>query len=39
MFAAYPSNLLFSKIDARNGAIGLIPESIEKAVVTNEYPV
>lgn len=39
MFAAYPGDLLFSKIDARNGAIGLIPETIEKAVVTSEYPV
>jgi len=39
MFAAYPGDLVFSKIDARNGAIGLIPESIPKAVVTTEYPV
>lgn len=39
MFAAYPGDLVFSKIDARNGAIGLIPPSIPKAVVTSEYPV
>ena len=39
MFAAYPGDLVFSKIDARNGAIGLIPLSIPKAVVTSEYPV
>jgi hypothetical protein len=39
MFAAYPSDLVFSKIDARNGAIGLIPDSIPKAVVTSEHPV
>lgn len=39
MFAAYPGDLAFSKIDARNGAIGLIPASILKAVVTSEYPV
>jgi type I restriction enzyme S subunit len=39
MFAAYPGDLLFSKIDARNGAMGLIPETIAKAVVTSEYPV
>lgn len=39
MFAAYPGDLVFSKIDARNGAIGLIPDSITKAVVTSEYPV
>lgn len=39
MFAAYPGDLVFSKIDARNGAIGLIPASIPKAIVTSEYPV
>ena len=39
MFAAYPGDLAFSKIDARNGAVGLIPESVSKAVVTSEYPV
>jgi len=39
MFAAYPGDLAFSKIDVRNGAVGLIPASIPKAVVTPEYPV
>lgn len=39
MFAAYPGDLVFSKIDARNGAVGLIPDSIPKAVITPEYPV
>jgi type I restriction enzyme M protein len=39
MFAAYPGDLVFSKIDARNGAVGLIPASIPKVVVTSEYPV
>jgi len=39
MFAAYPGDLVFSKIDARNGAVGLIPNTIAKAVVTSEYPV
>jgi type I restriction enzyme, S subunit len=39
MFAAYAGDLAFSKIDARNGAVGLIPDSIPKAVVTSEYPV
>lgn len=39
MFAAFPGDLAFSKIDARNGAVGLIPRSIPKAVVTSEYPV
>ena len=39
MFAAYAGDLVFSKIDARNGAVGLIPSDIPKAVVTTEYPV
>lgn len=39
MFAAYPGDIVFSKIDARNGAVGLIPDSIPQAVVTSEYPV
>lgn len=39
MFAAYAGDLVLSKIDARNGAVGLIPASIPKAVVTTEYPV
>ena len=39
MFAAYPGELVFSKIDARNGAIGLIPDEIPKAIVTSEYPI
>jgi type I restriction enzyme S subunit len=39
MFAAYPGDVVFSKIDARNGAIGIMPPSIPQAVVTPEYPV
>lgn len=39
MFAAYPGDLVFSKIDARNGAIGLVPSSLPKVVVTSEYPI
>jgi len=39
MFAAYPGDLVFSKIDVRNGAIGLIPDSMSKVVVTSEYPI
>ncbi len=39
MFAAYPGDLVFSKIDARNGAIGLVPDAFPKVVVTSEYPV
>lgn len=39
MFAAYPGDIVFSKIDARNGAIGILPSEISKAVVTPEFPV
>lgn len=39
MYAAYPGDLVFSKIDVRNGAIGLVPDSMPQVVVTSEYPV
>jgi type I restriction enzyme, S subunit len=39
MFAAYPGDVVFSKIDARNGAVGLIPATLPKVVLTPEYPV
>ncbi len=39
MFAVYPGDIVFSKIDARNGAIGVLPSEISKAVVTPEFPV
>lgn len=39
MFAAYPGDIVLSKIDARNGAIGMLPATITKAVVTPEFPV
>jgi type I restriction enzyme, S subunit len=39
MFAAYPGDVVFSKIDLRNGAIGIVPEVFTKVVVTSEYPV
>lgn len=39
MFAAYPGDIVFSKIDARSGAIGVLPPEITKAVVTTEFPV
>lgn len=39
MFAAHPGDVVFSKIDARNGAVGLIPASMPKVVLTPEYPV
>lgn len=39
MFAAYPGDVIFSKIDARNGAIGVLQASLPAAVVTPEFPV
>ena len=38
MFAVYPGDIVFSKIDARSGAIGILPSDISKAVVTPEFP-
>ena len=39
MYAAYPGDIVFSKIDARNGAIGILQEGIARAAVTTEFPV
>jgi type I restriction enzyme S subunit len=39
MFAAYPGDVVFSKIDVRNGAIAIVPPRFTKVVVTSEYPV
>ncbi|MDT8854994.1 hypothetical protein RNZ50_08170 [Paracoccaceae bacterium Fryx2] len=39
MYAVYPGDIVFSKIDARSGAIGMLPASIPKGVVTPEFPV
>jgi type I restriction enzyme S subunit len=39
IFAAYPGDIVFSKIDARSGAIGMLPPEIGKAVITPEFPV
>ena len=39
MFAAQPGDVVFSKIDVRNGAIAIVPPSLGKVVVTSEYPI
>lgn len=39
LFRAYPGDVVFSKIDVRNGAIGLAPDDIECMCVTSEFPV
>ncbi len=30
---------IFSKIDARNGAFGVVPEQVDNSIVTNDFPV
>jgi type I restriction enzyme M protein len=37
-FHVKEGDLIFSKIDARNGAFGLIPEELDDGIVTNEFP-
>lgn len=38
-FIVKSGQFLMSKIDARNGAFGLVPENLEGAIVTNDFPV
>jgi hypothetical protein len=39
LFRVYPGDVVFSKIDVRNGAIGLAPGDINNMCVTAEFPV
>jgi len=39
LWFAYPGDLIYSKIDARNGAIGLVPNELGQVAVTSEFPV
>lgn len=39
LFRVHPGDVVFSKIDVRNGAIGLAPDGIERICVTSEFPV
>lgn len=34
-----PQQFLVSRIDARNGAFGIVPEMLNGAIVTNDFPV
>ncbi len=38
-FVVRTNQFIMSRIDARNGAFGLIPESLNDAVVSNDFPV
>ncbi|MYB19138.1 MAG: hypothetical protein F4Y16_09150 [Holophagales bacterium] len=39
LFRAYPGDVVFSKIDVRNGAVGLAPVGVKPICVTSEFPV
>jgi len=36
---ASPGEVIYSKIDVRNGAIGVVPEELGPVAVTSEYPI
>jgi hypothetical protein len=38
-FRARSGQFIASRIDARNGAMGLVPESLEGAIVTHDFPL
>jgi type I restriction enzyme S subunit len=38
-FIAKAGQFVLSRIDARNGALGLVPEELDGAIVTNDFPV
>lgn len=38
LFRVYPGDVVFSKIDVRNGAIGLAPDDTDCMCVTSEFP-
>jgi len=39
LFYAQAGDMLYSKIDVRNGAIGIVPPSMPTVAVSSEYPV
>ena len=38
-YVAHKGQFIFSRIDARNGAFGIIPEELDGAVVSTDFPV
>jgi len=38
-FLAKAGQFIISRIDARNGAFGIIPDSLNNAIVTNDFPL
>ncbi len=39
LFAASPGDVIYSKIDVRNGAIGIVPDDMPLGAVSSEFPV
>ncbi|MEX1098644.1 MAG: restriction endonuclease subunit S [Planctomycetales bacterium] len=39
LFFADPGDVIYSKIDVRNGAIGIIPDEFGRVCVSSEYPI
>jgi type I restriction enzyme S subunit len=39
LFFAEPGEVIYSKIDVRNGAIGVVPSGFVRTAVSSEYPV
>ena len=39
VFMAHPGDVVYSKIDVRNGAIGIVPETYGKVAFTSEFPI
>src|SRR5712691_9034738 len=39
LFFAEPGDVVYSKIDVRNGAIAIVPDQMPNAVVSSEFPV
>lgn len=39
LFRVYPGDVIFSKIDVRNGAIGLAPGDVDAMCATSEFPI
>jgi type I restriction enzyme, S subunit len=39
LFFAAPGDVVYSKIDVRNGAIAIVPEHMPNAIVSSEFPV
>ena len=39
LFFAHADDVVYSKIDARNGAIGIVPKTMPRVVFSSEYPI